>query len=208
MQLGVAPVGAAPLGATSAGFTAASGPCGTPPQNDGTDQVGYWLAASDGGVFAFGDAPFEGSQAGRLGSPVVGVIGGNNAYDVATADGRVLPSGGAPFHGELTPAQVTSPIVAITAYGTGSPLGYYLVSRDGAVYAFGAAPYEGSLPALGITPNAPIVGMAATYDGYWLVGADGGVYAFGQATFAGSMGGDHLDAPIVGIQAGYPLGGY
>jgi len=27
------------------------------------DGKGYWLVAADGGVFAFGDAPFEGSPA-------------------------------------------------------------------------------------------------------------------------------------------------
>jgi hypothetical protein len=35
---------------------------------------GYWLVASDGGIFAFGDAPFEGSAgATRLGRPIAGM---------------------------------------------------------------------------------------------------------------------------------------
>jgi hypothetical protein len=35
---------------------------------------GYWMVASDGGIFAFGDAPFEGSEAGtRLVKPMVGI---------------------------------------------------------------------------------------------------------------------------------------
>jgi hypothetical protein len=35
---------------------------------------GYWLVASDGGVFSFGDAPFEGSTGSlALSSPVVGI---------------------------------------------------------------------------------------------------------------------------------------
>jgi len=36
---------------------------------------GYWLAASDGGIFAF-DAPFLGSLGGtKLGHPIVGIAG-------------------------------------------------------------------------------------------------------------------------------------
>ena len=39
------------------------------PSNDG-----YWLVAVDGGVFAYGDAPFLGSTGGTvLESPVVGL---------------------------------------------------------------------------------------------------------------------------------------
>jgi hypothetical protein len=35
---------------------------------------GYWLVASDGGVFAFGDARFHGSTGGiRLNQPIVGL---------------------------------------------------------------------------------------------------------------------------------------
>ena len=38
------------------------------------DNGGYWLVAADGGVFAFGDAPFLGSMAGHhLNAPVVGI---------------------------------------------------------------------------------------------------------------------------------------
>ena len=35
---------------------------------------GYWEVASDGGIFAFGDAPFDGSMGGHpLVKPVVGI---------------------------------------------------------------------------------------------------------------------------------------
>ena len=46
------------------------------------------------------------------------------------------------------------------------------------------------------------MGIAAdpTTGGYWEVAADGGVFAF-DAPFYGSMGGQHLNAPIVGISA-------
>ena len=39
------------------------------------DGGGYWLAAGDGGVFAFGDAPFYGSAATASSQPVVGIAG-------------------------------------------------------------------------------------------------------------------------------------
>ena len=38
------------------------------------DGNGYWVAASDGGIFNYGDANFNGSQGGTLlNKPVVGV---------------------------------------------------------------------------------------------------------------------------------------
>ncbi len=81
--------------------------------------------------------------------------------------------------------------------------GYWQVGRDGGVFSFGRSPFYGSLPALGIHPAAPIVGMAVTRDqgGYYLVGADGGVFSFGDAKFFGSVPASHstLSAPIVGM---------
>jgi len=40
------------------------------------DGRGYWLVASDGGIFSYGDAPFLGSTgAERLAQPIVGMAG-------------------------------------------------------------------------------------------------------------------------------------
>ena len=39
-----------------------------------SDGRGYWLVASDGGIFAFGDAAFSGSTGGQtLNRPIVGM---------------------------------------------------------------------------------------------------------------------------------------
>ena len=55
-----------------------------PPPPDGS---GYWLVASDGGIFSFGDAHFYGSTGAiRLNQPVVGMA--------ATPDGARLLAGG------------------------------------------------------------------------------------------------------------------
>ena len=38
------------------------------------DGEGYWLVASDGGIFSFGDAGFSGSEGGEpLNQPIVGM---------------------------------------------------------------------------------------------------------------------------------------
>ena len=67
--------------------------------------------------------------------------------------------------------------------------GYWLVGADGGVFSFGDAVYHGSLPALGVTPVDPLVGIAATEDGggYWLTGADGGLFSFGDAPYCRSQ---------------------
>jgi hypothetical protein len=37
------------------------------------DGKGYWLAAADGGIFAFGDAPYDGGLGGTGTTDVVGI---------------------------------------------------------------------------------------------------------------------------------------
>jgi hypothetical protein len=93
------------------------------------DGGGYWLAAADGGVFAFGDARFFGSMGGtHLNSPVVGIAstnpgeayfvagadGGGNGYFLAGADGGIFAFGDATFTGSAQ-GLVTAPVVGITA---------------------------------------------------------------------------------------------
>ena len=104
------------------------------------------------------------------------------------------------------PQAVSVTVPEVVAQCTG---GYWIATADGTVHPFGSAADYGSLARSGITPEEPVVGIAATPDckGFWLVAADGGLFAFGDAGFFGSMGGRHLDQPVVGM-AGTPQGGY
>src|SRR4051794_9164295 len=53
---------------------------------------GYWMAASDGGVFAFGDAEFAGSAAGITSHAIVGIAKTNTGkgYWLVASDGGVF----------------------------------------------------------------------------------------------------------------------
>jgi peptidoglycan/xylan/chitin deacetylase (PgdA/CDA1 family) len=149
-----------------------------------------WLAATDGGVFALGSAPFRGSLGARhLNEPVIAVAGtrGADGYWLAALDGGVFSFGDARFHGSLGALHLNQPIVDMVATPSGA--GYWLVAADGGVFSFGDARFHGSLGALHL--NQPIAGMVPTPSGagYWLVAADGGVFSFGDARFFGSLGG-------------------
>ena len=161
---------------------------------------GYWLVASDGGVFAF-DAPFFGSAGGLpLVEPIVGMAAtpDGGGYWLVASDGGVFSYGDAAFWGSTGDRVLDQPIVGMAATPDGG--GYWLVASDGGIFAFGDAHFYGSMG--GQPLNEPIVGMAATPDGggYWFTAADGGVFAFGDAPFLGSTGGMILDSPVVGME--------
>ena len=163
---------------------------------------GYWLVASDGGVFCFGDARFLGSMGGqRLNRPIVDIARTPTGagYWLVASDGGVFCFGDARFLGSMGGEPLNRPIVGMAASATGP--GYWLVASDGGVFCFGDARFLGSMG--GERLNRPIVGMAAsaTGRGYWLVASDGGVFCFGDARFAGSTVDIALNRPIVGIAA-------
>ncbi len=150
---------------------------------------GYWLMASDGGIFAFGDAAFHGSTGNTaLNQPVVGMAAtpSGNGYWLVASDGGIFAFGDAGFHGSTGNIALNQPIVGMAAIPTGN--GYWLVASDGGIFAFGDAVFYGSTGNIAL--NQPIVGTAATPsgNGYWLVASDGGIFTFGDAGFFGSTG--------------------
>jgi hypothetical protein len=106
---------------------------------------GYWIAASDGGVFAFGNAPFWGSMGGQtMNAPVVGIaaIPDDNGYWLVASDGGVFAFGAAQFHGSLPGSGMNAPVVGIESTPSGG--GYWLLGSDGGVFAYGDAGFYGS----------------------------------------------------------------
>ncbi len=171
--------------------------------------TGAWLAATDGGLFALGDAPFHGSMGGiPLNQPVVGMgpTTSGAGYWLVAADGGMFAFGDAPFLGSMGAVPLNRPIVGFTPTPSGQ--GYLLVAADGGVFAFGDAAFSGSLGDR--PPPEPVVALAATPSalGYWLVTASGEVFAFGDAVHHGSSMADRRDDPVAAIVATPSGGGY
>ena len=99
---------------------AGSSPSGTPTSTDPTGNIhlakpivgmsptpdgkGYWFVASDGGVFAYGDAHFYGSTGNiRLNQPVTGMMTSpdGRGYTLVANDGGLFCYGDAEFSGSL-----------------------------------------------------------------------------------------------------------
>ena len=170
-------------------FGAASGGLNDPAVDvtDTPSGKGYWLSASDGGIFTFGNAKFYGSTgAMNLNAPIVSMAPtpDGKGYWFVASDGGIFTFGDAGFYGSTGALHLNDPIVGMASTPDGK--GYWLVASDGGIFTFGDAAFEGSTGAMHL--NAPIVGMTSAPDGagYMLVAADGGIFNFGDATFFGS----------------------
>jgi hypothetical protein len=159
---------------------------------------GYFMVASDGGVFAFGDARFAGSCPGIGGcaGPAVAVMpdGTGNGYWLVTAGGGVYTFGDAPFYG--TPPPQATPVVDAVASPDGN--GYWIVYASGAVYGFGDAGSMGA-PVGYVNVFNPATAIFPTSDGrgYWVAAARGDVFSYGDAPFLGSMAAAGLNGQII-----------
>ena len=77
---------------------------------------GYWLAASDGGVFTFGGATFFGSMVGKhLNAPVIGIQStpDGGGYWLYASDGGVFTFGDAAFFGSTGNMTLKAPVVGM-----------------------------------------------------------------------------------------------
>lgn len=169
---------------------------------------GYWIVASDGGVFSFGNAGFYGSLPGTVTvNNIVGMAAKpqGDGYWLVGSDGGVFSFGAAGFYGSMGGSPLSQPVVAICSTASGN--GYWLVAKDGGIFSFGDAPYHGSVPGVGINISNVVTMASNPSNGYWIMAADGGIFTFGPAGFYGSAGGSGL-SDFVGMAARGDGGGY
>ena len=161
------------------------------------DQGGYLMVASDGGVFAFGDARFAGSCPGIGGCAGAAVAvmpdASGNGYWLITSTGNVYAFGdahyfGAPGHGTVT-----------SAVATPDGKGYWVLLSDGEVFPYGDAASFGSPSSSNFNDANPATAIFATSDGagYWVASALGAVFNLGDAPNDGGMAGTHLNGSII-----------
>jgi hypothetical protein len=160
---------------------------------------GYFMVASDGGVFAFGDAKFAGSCPGIGGcsGAAVAVMPDHtgNGYWLVTTTGHVYAFGDAGYYGAPSPSSV--PVVDAVATHDGN--GYWLLFANGVVDNFGDAGNFGA-PAGYVNEFNSATTIFPTDDdqGYWVASGRGDVFSYGDSPFLGSMAAAGLDGDIIG----------
>ena len=141
-------------------------------------RAGYWLSGGDGGVFAFGSAPFYGS-------------------------GATVP-GACSYH--QLPGEIQTGAVCDGIAPTPSGNGYWLLNSVGFPVGFGHASEYGQAGCTASVPGVssfPLMwsGMTSSATGYGFLVArsDGAVSGCGDGIPAGALISVRLAAPIVGI---------
>jgi hypothetical protein len=161
------------------------------------DDDGYFMVASDGGVFAFGDAHFAGSCPGIGGcsGSAVAVMPdrSGNGYWLVTSTGNIYTFGDAPYFGAPGHGNVTA------AVATPDGRGYWVLLSDGEIFAYGDAAGAGAPGSANFNAFDPASAIFATSDGagYWVASAGGTVFNFGDAPNDGDMAGTHLNGSII-----------
>jgi hypothetical protein len=164
-----------------------------------TDGGGYFMVGSDGGVFTFGDAKFEGSCPGIGGCSGAAVAvmpdASGNGYWLVTATGNVYAFGdAAATYGAPGPQSV--PVTSAVRTPNGD--GYWILFSNGQVGAYGdAATFGGPLGSVDASDPAMTIFTTSDGSGYWVASANGSVYAYGDAHNDGGTSGVQLNGPII-----------
>jgi hypothetical protein len=163
-----------------------------------SDGGGYFMVGSDGGVFTFGDATFEGSCPGIGGCSGAGVAvipdATGNGYWLVTATGHVYTFGDAPYYG--APGPQGSPVTSAVRTTDGG--GYWILLANGTVYANGdAANLGGPVASVDGADSATTIFTTSDGGGYWVASANGSVFTYGDAPYEGGMSGVRLNGSII-----------
>ena len=161
------------------------------------DDGGYFMVASDGGVFAFGDAHFAGSCpgiGGCSGAAVAVMPDARKRLLVGHKDGNVYAFGDA--HNFGGPGAQTVPVTSAVRTPDGG--GYWILFANGVIAPYGdAGNYGQAAGAFGGLNPATAIFTTSDGDGYWIASAIGTVDKYGDAPNDGGMSGTHLNGSII-----------
>jgi hypothetical protein len=166
------------------------------------DDNGYFMVGADGGIFAFGDAKFEGSCYDVGGCTQNGLAvavmpdASGNGYWVVTSLGSVYGFGDASYLG--APPSSAGSIASAVATPDGK--GYVILDSAGNIYGFGDAPFSGEIAASPLSAangGATAVMLDAQNNGGWVAYADGKVIPFGSTTNLGDASNLPLNGKII-----------
>jgi hypothetical protein len=162
------------------------------------DDGGYFMVASDGGIFAFGDAHFAGSCPGIGGCSGAAVAvmpdASGNGYWLVTKTGSVYTFGDASYYG--APGNTGSPVTSAVRTPNGG--GYWILTANGTVYNYGdAGNYGDAASSFGGFNPATAIFTTSDGGGYWIASANGTVDQYGDAPNDGGMSGTHLNGSII-----------
>ena len=138
------------------------GPCRSTSRSSGMTPTaydrGYWLVASDGGIFSYGDA-LRGSMGGQhLDQPIVGMAAtpDGGGYWLVASDGGIFAFGDAAFYGSMGGQHSISPSWAWPPPPTVAGTGWWRPTVGSSPSA--TPPSTGRW---GTAPRPPVVGMPA-----------------------------------------------
>jgi len=162
------------------------------------DDQGYFMVASDGGVFAFGDAKFAGSCPGIGGcaGAAVAVLpdASGNGYWLVTSLGDVYGFGDAPYLG--APGNQGWPVTSAVRTPDGG--GYWVLSANATISNYGDAVNLGTPTDNGTFSNpATAIFGASDSQGASVVFKNGLVDSYGDAPNYGGMQGTNLNGSII-----------
>lgn len=147
------------------------------------DGLGYWQAASDGEVFAFGTAELHDANEDDTHTEwVVGIrptLSGDGYWTVDVS-GKVISYGDAEHFGDIRRAELDVRDFAITPTGEG----YWILAETGEIFAFGdatsyaAIDIDRTMPVTGRPVIATAIESHPTDMGVWVLASDGMVTAY------------------------------
>ena len=149
------------------------------------DTNGYWLVASEGGIFSYGDAMFYGSTGAiALNKPIVSMTSTphGKGHCLVASDGGIFNYGDANFYGSTGAITLNRPIVGMAPTADGN--GYWLVASDGGLFKL----WRRGVLRLGGRRGQPrsrgkIVASRFGHS-YWVEEQNGTAFPFGDASGA------------------------